>query len=154
MEIQLTVAARRMVGALAQDDSRRPMQFVGMRWRSMLNEWIKRVVRVGGTAHRGRSAWIAPIMLAIDTALSEAESEQTRVNGSIEDALARSAITLGNGTDEYLEREPLDNENQHRLAVDISNGHRQLDELAATIADLRSVKADLLSRFPHPKRLE
>ena len=91
---------------------------------------------------------IVAVMTAIETALQEAEREQTGLNRRVDDALARAAVTFGNGTDEYLEREPLDNYHQDLFAADISNGQRRLKELAATISHLKFVKAAMLSRFP------
>ena len=91
---------------------------------------------------------IASIMTAIETALQEAEREQAGLNRRVDDGLARAAVTFGNGTDEYLEREPLDNHHQDLFAVDISNGQRRLKELAATISHLKFVKATILTRFP------
>jgi hypothetical protein len=97
-------------------------------------------------------ARIATIVSAIETALVEAEKEQTGLNGRVEDALARAAVTFGNGTDEYLEREPLDNHHQNLFAADISNGQRRIGELATTISHLKFVKAALLTRFPDFKQ--
>ena len=91
---------------------------------------------------------IESIVTAIESALRESEMEQAGLNRRVDDALARASVTFGNGTDEYLEREPLDDYHQHLFAVDISNGQRRLMELAATISHLRFVKAAMLTRFP------
>jgi hypothetical protein len=91
---------------------------------------------------------IASIMTAIDAALNAAESEQAGLNRRVDDALARAAVTFGNGTDEYLEREALDNYHQDLFAADISNGQRRLKELAATVSHLKFIKAAMLTRFP------
>ncbi len=91
---------------------------------------------------------IGAIMTAIETALQEAEREQAGLNRRVDDALARAAVTFGNGTDEYLEREPLDSHHQDLFAADISNGQRRLKELAATISHLKFIKAAMLTRFP------
>ncbi|MDE2378860.1 hypothetical protein [Bradyrhizobium sp.] len=96
-------------------------------------------------------ARIAAIMAAIEAALQEAEREQAGLNRRVDDALARAAVTFGNGTDEYLEREPLDNHHQDLFAADISNGQRRLKELASTISHLKFVKAAMLTRFPDVK---
>lgn len=95
---------------------------------------------------------IAAIMTAIETALQESEQEQAGLNRRVDDALARAAVTFGNGTDEYLEREPLDNYHQDLFAADISNGQRRLKELAAMISHLKFVKAAMLTRFPDLSR--
>ncbi|MCK1424432.1 hypothetical protein IVB53_28040 [Bradyrhizobium sp. CW12] len=87
-------------------------------------------------------------VLAVETALQEAEREQAGLNRRVDDALARASVTFGNGTDEYLEREPLDNYHQDLFAADISNGQRRLKELASSIAHLKFVKTAMLTRFP------
>jgi hypothetical protein len=91
---------------------------------------------------------IEAVITAIDAALQEAEREQAGLNRRVDDALARASVTFGNGTDEYLEREPLDNYHQDLFAADISNGQRRLKELASTISHLKFVKAAMLTRFP------
>ncbi|MBR0715867.1 hypothetical protein [Bradyrhizobium liaoningense] len=91
---------------------------------------------------------IGSIMAAIDAAIQEAEKEQAGLNRRVDDALARASVTFGNGTDEYLEREALDNYHQDLFAADISNGQRRLKELASTISHLKFVKAAMLTRFP------
>ncbi|SFI09366.1 hypothetical protein [Bradyrhizobium sp. Gha] len=93
-------------------------------------------------------ARIASIFAAVDGALGAAEREQAGLNRRVDDALARAAVTFGNGSDEYLEREPLDNHHQDLFAADISNGQRRLKELGATVSHLKFIKAALLSRFP------
>ena len=42
------------------------------------------------------------VMEAIESALQAAEREQSGLHGRVEDVLARAAVTLGNGSDEYL----------------------------------------------------
>lgn len=91
---------------------------------------------------------IGLVVTAIETALQDAEKEQAGLSKRVDDTLARSAVTFGNGTDEYLDREPLDNYHQDLFAADISNGQRRLKELANTISHLRFVKFALLTRFP------
>jgi hypothetical protein len=57
-------------------------------------------------------------------------------------------VTMGNGTDEYLEREPLDSHHQDLFSTEISNGQRRLKELATEITHFKFLKAATLSRFP------
>jgi hypothetical protein len=90
---------------------------------------------------------VSSILDAIDRALLEAENEQPVLRRRLEDALARAAVTLGNGTDEYLER---DAHYQNLLSIEISNAERRLNELADTIAHFQSLKAAMLTRFPDP----
>jgi hypothetical protein len=94
---------------------------------------------------------VGSILEAIDHALHEAEREQSGLNRRVEDVLARAAVTLGNGTDEYLEREALDNHHQDLLSTEIANGQRRLQELATAITHFRFLKAATLSRFPDYK---
>jgi hypothetical protein len=94
---------------------------------------------------------IDAFMVAIDAALRDAEREQVGLGRRVDDALARASVTFGNGTDEYLEREPIDSHHQDLFAADISNGQRRLKELANTIAHLRFIRTAMLTRFPNLK---
>ena len=91
---------------------------------------------------------VGSILDAIENALRAAEQEQSGLNRRVEDVLARAAVTMGNGTDEYLEREPLDSHHQDLFSTEISNGQRRLKELANTISHFKFLKAAMLSRFP------
>src|SRR6202163_872519 len=73
---------------------------------------------------------VAAILEAIDNALQGAEQEQAGLSWRVDDVLARAAVTIGNGTDEYLDREPLDSHHQDLFGIEISNGQRRLKELA------------------------
>ena len=97
-------------------------------------------------------ARIGSILEALDTALHAAEQEQAGLSRRVDDVLARSAVTLGNGTDEYLDREPLDSHHQDLFGIEISNGQRRLKELATTITHLKFLMAVALSRFPEIRR--
>jgi hypothetical protein len=91
---------------------------------------------------------VSSILVAIKEALQAAEQEQSGLNRRVEDVLARAAVTLGNGTDEYLERDALDSHHQDLFSAEISNGQRRLKELAAEITHFKFLKAAVLSRFP------
>lgn len=91
---------------------------------------------------------IEAIIAAIEAALDAAEREQSGLNRRVEDVLARAAVTLGNGDDEYLEREALDNHHQNLFDKEIQNGQRRLKELSSSIAHFKFLKAAMLSRFP------
>jgi hypothetical protein len=122
--------------------------------------------RIGGEAEfRARSperdavtdqSRIEAIMVAIEDALHAAEREQSGLNRRVEDVLARAAVTLGNGNDEYLEREALDNHHQDLFDKEIQNGQRRLKELDSSIAHYKFMKAAVLCRFPdyRPRPLE
>jgi len=116
--------------------------------------------RLGDDGFKARSAdrdsetdeaRIGSIVTAIDAALYEAEIEQSGLSRRVDDVLARAAVTLGNGTDEYLDRDVLDSYHQDLFTIEISNGQRRLKELEVAIAQFRSIKAALLSSFPNFK---
>jgi hypothetical protein len=88
------------------------------------------------------------ILESIENALRAAEQERAGLDRRVEDALARAAVTMGNGTDEYLERDALDSHHQDLFGTEISNGQRRLNELAATITHFKFLKTAVLSRFP------
>jgi hypothetical protein len=94
---------------------------------------------------------VGSILEAIEHALHAAEQEQSGLNRRVEDVLARAAVTLGNGTDEYLEREPLDSHHQDLFGSEIFNGQRRLKELATSITHFKFLKTAILSRFPDLK---
>jgi cell division protein FtsL len=94
---------------------------------------------------------VGAILRAIENALLAAEQEQSGLSRRIEDVLARAAVTLGNGTDEYLEREPLDSHHQNLFGVEIANGQRRIKELATSITHFKFLKAATLSRFSDVK---
>jgi hypothetical protein len=87
------------------------------------------------------------ILQAIENALREAEREHSGLNQRLEDVLARAAATVGNGTDEYLEREPLDSHHQDLFGTEICSGQRRLKELVAAIELFRFLKTTAISRF-------
>ena len=64
-----------------------------------------------------------------EEAVTSAEAEYSGLKIRIEDVLARAAITLGNGSDEYLTREPDDAKLQNELGQQIVSGQLRLREL-------------------------
>src|SRR5207248_9091621 len=90
---------------------------------------------------------VESVLLAVETALAAAETEQSGLSRRVEDVLARAAVTIGNDSDEYLTREPLDSHHQDLFGIEISNGQRRLRELSLAISHFRFLKAVILSRF-------
>jgi hypothetical protein len=88
------------------------------------------------------------ILEAIENALRATEQERLGLDRRVEDALARASVTVGNGTDEYLERDALDSHHQDLFGTEIFNGQRRLKELATVITHFKFLKAAVLSRFP------
>jgi hypothetical protein len=91
------------------------------------------------------------VMNAIEAALQAAEREQKGLNERVEEVLARAAVTVGNASDEYLDREPLDTHHQGLFSEEISNGQRRLKSIADTISHFKFLRAAVLSRFPDYK---
>jgi hypothetical protein len=94
---------------------------------------------------------IDTIMNAIETVLHAAENEQQGLNQRVENVLARAAVTVGNASDEYLDREPLDDHHQNLFSEEISSGQTRLKSLAVTITHFKFLRAAVLSRFPDYK---
>jgi hypothetical protein len=116
--------------------------------------------RLGDQTFRARSAdrdaetdrlQIISILEAIEDALHAAELEQAGLTRRVEDVIARAAVTVGNGTDEYLERDALDSHYQDLFGSEIANGQRRLKELATSITHFKFLKAATLSRFSDHK---
>jgi hypothetical protein len=123
--------------------------------RARANNYFK--ARLGNRGFKARSvdrdadtdrSRVSSILEAIESALRAAEQEQSGLNRRVEDALARAAVTIGNGTDEYRERDALLSHHQDLFSIEISNGERRLKELAAAITHFKFLKAAALSRFP------
>ncbi len=88
------------------------------------------------------------VMGALDQALSNAEAEQAGLTKRVDDVLARAAVTIGNGDDEYLTRESLDSHHLDLFETEIQNGQRRLRELKGSIAQFKAVKETFLAKFP------
>ena len=91
------------------------------------------------------------VMNAIEKALRAAEGEQKGLSQRVEEVLARAAVTVGNASDEYLDREPLDGHHQNLFSEEISTGQKRLQSLADAISHFKFLKAAVLSRFPDYK---
>jgi hypothetical protein len=88
------------------------------------------------------------IFRSIEEALMTAKAEQTGLKSRVDDALARSAVTLGNDSNEYLTRDLEDNYYQNLLGTEIADGQRRLNELGVTISHFQFLKTALITRFP------
>ncbi|WP_322513857.1 hypothetical protein SR870_12325 [Rhodopseudomonas palustris] len=94
------------------------------------------------------AARVASVAGAIDDALRSARAEYAGLAQRVNDATARAAITAGNDSDEYLDREPANSALQNQLNADIANGERRLFELDVSIGHFKFLKAALTTRFP------
>lgn len=85
---------------------------------------------------------------AINDALKVAEAERKALIGQVKDATAWAAVTLGNGNEEYLERESLDTIHLDRFDAQIRDGHKYVIRLDQNIQHFMSLKDALLTAFP------
>jgi hypothetical protein len=91
---------------------------------------------------------VESVIRPIEEVMKAAEIEHAGLSMRMQDVLARAAISLGNGTDEYLYREPTDTYFQNLFDREILNGQRRLEELSHQIKNIKFLKAALMTRFP------
>ncbi|MBI5128560.1 MAG: hypothetical protein HZA66_03895 [Rhodopseudomonas palustris] len=94
------------------------------------------------------AARVASVAKSIDDALASAQAEHAGLGQRVTDAIARAAITAGNDSDEYLDREPANTALQNQLNADIANGERRLRELEVSIGHFKFLRTALATRFP------
>ncbi|MGZ5876169.1 MAG: hypothetical protein ACXWKP_29220 [Bradyrhizobium sp.] len=94
---------------------------------------------------------VQSVLRSIEEALKVAEAEHSGLNARLQDVLARAAISLGNGTDEYLTRESADSDVQNQFDAQITNGQRRLEQLSNQIKAFKFLRSALMSRFPDIK---
>jgi hypothetical protein len=85
---------------------------------------------------------------SIFRSLEGAKAEQAGLKARIDDSVARSAVTLGNDSDEYLTRDPVDDHYQNLLGTEMAEGQRRLTELEVTMTHIQFLKKELVTRFP------
>ncbi|MDF3812581.1 hypothetical protein [Rhodopseudomonas palustris] len=105
-------------------------------------------VRSSGRNFQTDAARIGSIARSIETALQTSRIELNGLNRRLNDVIARTAVTIGNDTDEYLDREPTNTGLQNRLNREIADGEQRLRELETNIDHFNSLKAVLATRFP------
>lgn len=91
---------------------------------------------------------IESIISAIEAALTSAESERDGLRNLIEEVLARASVTVGNATDEYLDRELYRSHHQDLFDSELARGEQRTRDLSAMIGHFKFIRAAMLSRFP------
>jgi hypothetical protein len=94
---------------------------------------------------------VKSVLGSIEEALRVAGAEHAGLNARLQDVLARAAISLGNGTDEYLTRESADTEVQNQFDAEIASGQRRLEQLLDQIKAFKFLRSALMTRFPDLK---
>ena len=104
---------------------------------------------VGGGAFKTRSSKrdvstdrerTQSIMSAIENSLAGAESEQAGLKRRLDDVLARASVSVGNNSDEYMDREAHRTEALNFFDGEIIRAETRLKELGTMTA--------MLTRFP------
>lgn len=90
------------------------------------------------------------ILQAIEQALALAELEQAGLGRRVEEVMARAAVTLGNGPDEYLDREALDSRHHDLFDVELTNGQRRLNQLDQMIPQYKALQAEAIRCLGFP----
>lgn len=103
--------------------------------------------RSEGTDRRTDLTMVLQVIQAIERALNASKSERDGLGRRVSDALSRAAMLVGNGTDEYVEREIADASRLREYEVEIANGRKRLDHLDYAIGQFERLKAELMASF-------
>jgi hypothetical protein len=103
--------------------------------------------RAAGRDAKIDRARLLPIQQSIEAALASAEAEHSGLSRRINDVVARIAVTLGNDSDEYISRDPRDNENQTLLDHQIIVENKRLGQLVEMISHLEFLQTVFRARF-------
>ena len=120
---------------------------------NLFTAWTSRLFR-GRSANRDAEtdhSRVETMARSLQKALKDAEAEHSGLNRRIGDVLAQAAIALGNGSDEYLTREPMDTHFQNQFDREIVNGQRRLEQLSQQIDNFKFVQSALETKFPDYK---
>jgi hypothetical protein len=93
-------------------------------------------------------ARVESVSRSIEQSLRAAQAEETGLIRRLEELTARALVPLGNGTDEYLTREALDNRRLDQLEQEILKGERRLLQLAHDIVHFELLRIALINGFP------
>jgi len=96
---------------------------------------------------------IERVFRSLEEALKAAEAEHVGLTERVQNVLAQASISMGNGTDEYLTRDPIDTGFQNAFDQEIKTGQLRLEQLSYQITNFRSLRAALKTRFPDFKPL-
>jgi hypothetical protein len=94
------------------------------------------------------AANVALVAKAISEALRTSEAERAGLARRVADALSRAAVTVGNGVDEYIDRDDMDTRHLNGLDSEIQSGQSRLLQLDHNIAQFEVLTTELERRFP------
>jgi hypothetical protein len=108
------------------------------------NSWGRSVDRDAETDY----SRVEPIFRSMGQALKAAEAEYSGLHKRIQDVLAQASISYGNGSDEYLDRDPADTHLLNLFDREILRGQRRLEELSQQVKNLKVLEAALMTEVP------
>jgi hypothetical protein len=91
---------------------------------------------------------LEPVFRSIGKALKAAQAEYSGLDHRMQDVLARAAISTGNGSDDYFDRDPADTHLLNLFDQEILRGQRRLEGLSQQIKNLETLEAALMVGFP------
>jgi hypothetical protein len=103
--------------------------------------------RSEGSDRHADLTMVTQVIEAVERGLNASKSERGGLGRRVSDAISSASMLVGNGTDEYVEREIADTSRLRKYESEIANGRRRLDELDYTIGQFERLKADLMARF-------
>jgi len=115
-----------------------------------IKSWANSVFKTRSTDRDSETDYsrIEPVFRSIVQALRAAEAEHSGLDNRMQDVLARASISLGNGSDEYLDRDSADTHLLNLFDGEILRGQRRLGELSQQIKKLKALEAALIVAFP------
>src|ERR1700728_4570821 len=115
-----------------------------------IKSWANSVFKTRSTDRDSETDYsrIEPVFRSIVQALKAAEAEHSGLDNRMQDVLARASIALGNGGDEYLDRDPADTHRLNLFDGEISRGQRRLGELSQQVKNLKALEGALMVGFP------
>jgi hypothetical protein len=90
---------------------------------------------------------LEPVFRSIGQALKTSQAEYSGLDHRMQDVLARASISTGNGSDEYLDRDPADSRLLKLFDEEITRGQQRLEGLAQQIKKFKALEAALLAEF-------
>ena len=102
------------------------------------------------SAERDREQDIANVtrvMKAIDQAIASSLAERAGLDSRLADVTSRAAIFAGNGSDDYLAREPAVSDRLSVLDSEVKNAQHRIEQLTFNIAQYEHLRDELQSCF-------
>jgi hypothetical protein len=115
-----------------------------------IKSWANRVFKTRSADRDTKTDYLRfePVVRSIGQAFKSAQAEYFGLDNRMQEVLARASISLGNGSDEYFDREPADTHLLNLFDEEIFRGQRRLEELSQQIKKLKALEATLMAGFP------